>query len=174
MPVTSYGISYWRFLLFHKQRHYLCLVAVRLRPAIDSYIRRFVSVMKLYILTHSNHRYFIDLRHIDYIACLQATFHNITCLGNSLPTLTSFRHLFYYTNIILSIKSVITPGTPPNAEHDTVHIFIGKVTPVKIPLTQTIVNAKSPKSAVISIVRNGRLPLNENIIKAIAHITPPI
>ena len=82
--------------------------------------------------------------------------------------------LYFYTNIIFSIKSVITPGIPPNAEHETVHIFIGSVTPVKIPLTQTSANVISPKNAVISIVRKGRFPLNENIINAIAHITPPI
>lgn len=81
---------------------------------------------------------------------------------------------FIQTKIIFNIKRVITPGIPPSAEQETVHAFIGKLTPVKIPLIQTIVRVRSPKRAVIIIVRKGRFPLNEKIIKAIAHTTPPI
>ena len=98
VPITLYGISYGRFLLYHNCPLWTSVITFLLLLHLDLYIRRFVSSSSL----HSNHRYFIDLRHIGYIACLQATFHSITCLGNSLPTLTSFRHLLYYTSICLS------------------------------------------------------------------------
>ncbi len=75
MPVTPHGISYLGLLLFHKQRHYLCPATFRPRPVIDPYIRRFVSAFSSCVVTaHSDHRHFVGLRHIAYIACLQATF----------------------------------------------------------------------------------------------------
>lgn len=75
MPVTPHGISYLGLLLFHKQRHYLCPATFRPRPVIDPYIQRFVSAFPSCVVTaHSDHRHFVGLRHIAYIACLQATF----------------------------------------------------------------------------------------------------
>lgn len=75
MPVTPHGISYLGLLLFHKQRHYLCPATFRPRPVIDPYIRRFVSAFSSCVVTaHSDHRHFVGLRHIAYIACLQASF----------------------------------------------------------------------------------------------------
>lgn len=75
MPITSHGVSYLGILLFHNRRHYLCPAAFRPCPVIDPYIRRFVSAFpSCVIAAHSDHRHFVGLRHIAYIACLQATF----------------------------------------------------------------------------------------------------
>ena len=42
---------------------------------------------------HSNHRYFIDSRHINHATHLWVVFHSAICLGDCLPTSAGFKQL---------------------------------------------------------------------------------
>lgn len=94
LDIACNNIRFFITSIFTKPHTHRKFTAMTFLPhyALDLYFRIFVSLKR-----HSNHRDFIDFRHIIHISHLWNTCHNFICLGVFLPTSASFIQLEFYT-----------------------------------------------------------------------------